>query len=117
MMRLRTVVAVLVIACAAPGCSRRRSNSTLVNDGSDIFTTDSFPGAPVQDHNVADDQRAMSNSGDTAFGLRVFVNGSRGQVIAVYSDLDGHIYAHHYDGETWTPPVSLSALDYVPLFN
>lgn len=109
------VLALCVIVTA--GCKRRRSKgSTTINQGSDIFTTDSFPGAPVQDGNVSDDKRAFSNAdSDFNFNLRVTMNGDRGTAMATYEIDEGgtqnQIFAHYFDGSTWTPPVQLSALD------
>ncbi|MCC6740096.1 MAG: hypothetical protein IT452_13700, partial [Planctomycetia bacterium] len=49
---------------ATAGCRRKRSRGTTINNTSGVFTTDNFPGASVQDNNVADDKRAFSASTD-----------------------------------------------------
>lgn len=110
----RTMLACCLIAVLlSAGCRRKReSHTTVVNESQDIFTTDEFPGASVQDGNVADDQRAFSNSGENhaANSIRCTPNGSTGKMMVTYRT-DSTLYAHYYDGETWTPPVSLGALD------
>ncbi|MBI2919511.1 MAG: hypothetical protein HYY18_00335 [Planctomycetes bacterium] len=116
------VIALCVIVTA--GCRRKRSGSTTIT-GSDIFTTDSFPGGDVQDNNVADDKRAMSMSGQDFVGgsLKVTMNGDRGTGMATYTTTngfggssDGGLYAHYFDGATFTPPVNLRAIDSVGVF-
>ena len=111
------VLALCVIVTA--GCKRRRSKgSTTINQGSDIFTTDNFPGAPVQDGNVGDDKRGFSQSGlNWNNDLRCTHNGDRGTVMVTYTaddeafSGDGGLFAHYYDGSVWTPPVALRAID------
>jgi hypothetical protein len=105
-------------ALATAGCKRKKSNHTTIISGSDIFTTDNFPGAGVQTNNVADDQRAMSTSGQNFGGnLQVFWNGSRGQAIVSYrgnsgsSSSGGGAVVHYFNGETFTPPVGLRCID------
>jgi hypothetical protein len=103
---------VALAAFAATGCKRDGDDTTNVF-GSDIFTTDNYPGDSVQDGNVADDQRAMSVSGqDFSGGLRYFANGDRCQAIVTYQVSSGQLYAHYYDGQ-WSPPVALRAVDAV----
>ncbi|MCE9582912.1 MAG: hypothetical protein K8T20_10490 [Planctomycetes bacterium] len=112
----RFVTIALVIglcALAVTGCHRRSSKGSTTINKSDIFTTDEFPGAPVQAGNVADDQRAMSVSGSDVIpgSVRCVANGDRGTMIATYQVTGGRLYAHYYDGSGWTPPRALSALD------
>jgi hypothetical protein len=118
--RSSLVLAILVICVlATAGCRRRRSsNSTTIVNGADIFTTDTFPGAPVQTHNVADDLRGWSPSGlDVAIGsLRVTPNGDRGTMMATYQANSNTgttvlFFGQYYDGSVWTPPVALYAPD------
>lgn len=111
-------VAVLSVCVAFFAGCRRRSSSHGRTTDDDIFTTDDFPGSSVQDGNVADDLRAFSPSGiDINPGsLTVTTNGDRGTAMATYSGtgVSGggtFLYAQHFDGETWTPPVQLEALD------
>ncbi len=111
--QVRATLVLLLIACVvstAAGCRRRKSRDSVVNRA-DIFTTDEFPGAPVQNGNTADDQRAMSPSSlNFNDEIKVTFNGERGTAMVTYQ-AEGVIYAHYFDGETWTPPVSLGALD------
>ncbi|NUN49929.1 MAG: hypothetical protein HUU15_13970, partial [Candidatus Brocadiae bacterium] len=59
-----TVALVLGLSLlAVTGCRKKGSRRTTNISGADIFTTDTFPGAEVQDGNVADDKRAFSPSG------------------------------------------------------
>ncbi len=112
--------ALVVLAVVFAGC-RRRSHHATANRDDDIFTTDDFPGAPVQDGNIADDGRAMSPAAEDYSQLGCFFNGSRGTAILLFftdPTVPGdppHLYATHYDGETWTPPVSLAAADGTPV--
>jgi hypothetical protein len=112
----KLVLAVLAVTLlvAAGGCRKKRGSTTYVS-GEGIFTTDDFPGGAVQDHNVADDARAMSPSGQSvAAPPRFQQNGRRGAAIVVYDLGASGLYAQHFDGETWTPPVSLGANDMNP---
>lgn len=114
-LRRRGVAALAILLCLtmlATGCRRRRrGGNTTITKSSDIFTTDSFPGSPVQNGNVADDKRAMSNSGETfQDGFKMTFNGDRNAAMVTYNAGDA-FYAHYYDGETWTPPVFLGAID------
>ncbi|MCC6742207.1 MAG: hypothetical protein IT452_24515, partial [Planctomycetia bacterium] len=111
--RLLCALTLLVLLCGlGSGCRGKRSRTTTVVQGGGVFTTDEFPGDPVQNGNVADDLRAMSPSGDAYNGqLRVVHNGDRGDAIVVYRGATGFAYAHHFDGESWTPPVQLVAVD------
>jgi len=105
---LALVLGLCVLATA--GCRRKSSKGTTINT-SGIFTTDTFPGAPVQDGNVSDDKRAMSNSGeDYNNDILCTANGDRGTMMLTYTTDQG-LYAHYYDGSTWTPPVALRAAD------
>src|SRR5687768_8032154 len=108
------VVFVLAIVTVTAGCRRRSGSRTTINQGgADIFTTDEFPGDSVQNGNVADDERAMSVSGDdfSTDSLKCTMNGSRGSAMITYNTDDDGTWAQHYDGSTWTAPVSLRALD------
>ncbi|MCE9582524.1 MAG: hypothetical protein K8T20_08535 [Planctomycetes bacterium] len=117
---LTLALVVGLCALAAAGCSRRRSKGSTTTTSTDIFTTDEFPGASVQDNNVADDKQAFSVAGaDVSSGLaadlQVIYNGDRCVAIATYTVIvpGGTIrYAHYYDG-SWTPPVALGAFDCV----
>lgn len=117
---VRCWAALLLVAALFAGC-RRRSSHTTVQADDDIFTTDDFPGAPVQAGNVADDGRAMSPAGEDYSQLGCFFNGSRGTVMVLFftePPVPGdpyHLYASHFDGESWTPPVSLAAADGTPV--
>ena len=113
--RFWTIALVLGLCLlATAGCKRKRSGNTFIT-GSDIFTTDEFPGESVQSGNVADDQRAMSVSGEDVSGgsVRVFANGDRGISIVTYRTTGGRLYAHYYNDGWWSPPVALSAVDCV----
>lgn len=114
---LAVVFGLCVLATA--GCRRKSSKKTTIN-GSSIFTTDDFPGAPVQDGNVADDQRALSEAGinvDNTGDIRVFFNGDRDIAMVVYATGSGgsgggdNAMIHYYDG-VFRPGVQLtSAVD------
>lgn len=106
------MVFVLAIVTVTAGCRRRSgSRTTINNSGSDIFTTDAFPGDDVQQNNVADDKRALSPSGDDfSGGLRCTMNGSRGTAMITYQMDDGAV-AQYYDGAQFTPPVALRSTD------
>lgn len=110
-----TLIAVLSIcALFGAGCKRKSSrNTTITNSDDDIFTTDEFPGAPVQNGNVADDGRAMSvSSEDFDDGLEYFADGSSGRGILKYhTNGDDNMYVHYYNGETWTPPIAVRAYE------
>lgn len=115
--RRMTIAIAAVVALAFPcGCRKKKSGNTII-EGNSIFTTDSFPGAPVQNGNVAHDQRAMSPDREAVAGGTCVMNGDRGTAMQVWlSFSDGglppyHAYASYYDGETWTPPVHLAAAD------
>jgi hypothetical protein len=105
-------LAVVLSACvlAAAGCRRKSSDGdTIVSNG--IFTTDNFPGASVQDGNVSDDKRAFSISGDSfSGGLVCTHNGDRGTIMVTYR-VDEQIFAHYFDGSTWTIGVALRHFD------
>jgi len=116
--RLWTIAVVLALCTiVTAGCRRKSSKgNTTINNGSDIFTTDSFPGDSVQSGNVSDDKRAFSNAdSDFNWNLRVTTNGDRGTAMCTYEIDEGgvqnQIFAHYYNGSTWTPPVELSAFD------
>lgn len=105
---LALVLGMCVIATA--GCRRKSKRSTTVNT-SGVFTTDNFPGASVQDNNVADDKRAFSTSTDDySGGLVCTHNGDRGTMMATY-EVDDQVFAHYYDGSAWTPGVVLRHWD------
>ncbi|MCE9581557.1 MAG: hypothetical protein K8T20_03470 [Planctomycetes bacterium] len=104
----------LAVLLFAAGCRHRSGTRTTVETGGGIFTTDNFPGAPVQNGNVADDQRGMSPSGeDYDYIQGCFPNGDRGTALVVFKMLSGQSYVTYYDGESWTPPVILAATDCV----
>lgn len=114
----RFMFCLLVLAVAVSGGCRKKSSHSRTSQDDDIFTTDDFPGAPVQAGNVAADLRAMSNAGETAFGAQCTFDGTRGAAIVTYVGIEAgpggpfyHVYAHYYDGETWTPPIALDAMD------
>ncbi len=105
---LAIVLGLCVLVSA--GCRRKNKRSTTVNT-SGVFTTDDFPGASVQDNNVADDRRAFSSSTDDYDGGLVCThNGDRGTIMVTY-DVDDQIFAHYYDGSAWTPGVALRHWD------
>ncbi|NUN47215.1 MAG: hypothetical protein HUU15_00100 [Candidatus Brocadiae bacterium] len=105
------VALVALVVAGVTGCRKKTKRSTVVQAGG-ISTTDDFPGAPVQNGNVADDQRAMSPSGDACAGqLRVVHNGDRGTAMATYRGASGIAWANYYDGESWTTPIALTASD------
>ena len=119
--RGRCLVVLFAIAVlVATGCRRSRKSSTVFSSDDDIFTTGDFPGAPVQDGNVADDGRAMSPSGEDVKNIRCTINGGRGTAMLTYktdpagSSAPVHIYAHYFDGTRWTPPVVLASADATP---
>lgn len=104
------LVALLCVLVTA-GCKRKSSKSTTVVNDDDIFATDTFPGSDVQSGNVSDDKRAMSNSGeDYSDDITAVHNGDRGTAMITYTT-DSGLYAHYYNGSTWTPPVHLNAVD------
>lgn len=109
------LVAALSVAALA-GCRKRSSGDTIVN-GSDIFTTDDFPGAPVQAGNLAQDQRAMSPDRESVLFTNFTMNGDRGTGMLTWiAGSDGlvppiHLYCSYYDGAEWTPPVHMAAPD------
>ncbi|NUN50220.1 MAG: hypothetical protein HUU15_15515, partial [Candidatus Brocadiae bacterium] len=108
-----TVALVLGLSLlAVTGCRKKGSRRTTNINGADIFTTDKFPGAEVQDGNVADDKRAFSPSGEdfVSGSLQVTQNGTRGTAMATYRTSTSGLWASHFDG-SWTPPVKLQALD------
>lgn len=112
-MNLRhAAIAALAATVLAAGCHRRSHSTTVVHESS-IFTTDDFPGDAVQDHNVADDRRALSPAGldVDASSFRVVRNGDRGSAVATYKLVGSGLVAHYFDGERWTPPVALTAAD------
>jgi len=105
-------LAVVLSACvlAAAGCRRKSSDGNTITNN-EIFTTDDFPGASVQDGNVSDDKRAFSISGDTfSGGLVCTHNGDRGTIMVTYR-VDEQIFAHYFDGSTWTTGVALRHFD------
>jgi len=106
---LAMVLGLCVLATA--GCRRKKSNDTTISNNG-IFTTDNFPGAPVQDNNVSDDKRAFSTHTDDYNGgsLVCTHNGDRGTIMVTY-DVDDMIFAHYYDGSTWTTGVALRNFD------
>ncbi|MCC6737954.1 MAG: hypothetical protein IT452_02825 [Planctomycetia bacterium] len=105
------VAAAAVIASS--GCRKIVRKTIYVRDAG-IFTTDDFPGASVQDGNVADDKRAMSPSNQSFQNMKITFNGDRGTALVTYLTFSvgvPTVYCHHFDGETWTPPVVLEADD------
>lgn len=116
--RYWTLIVVLgLCALATTGCKRKRSGGTTIN-GSPFFNTDSFPGGAVQDNNIADDQRALSEDSTNIQGsIRTYFNGSRDIAMVVYatgSSFTGNgqnATVHYYDG-TFRPGVNiLNAVD------
>ncbi|MCE9583483.1 MAG: hypothetical protein K8T20_13440 [Planctomycetes bacterium] len=116
-MTLAVVLGLCVLATA--GCRRKSSKGTTVNNQTtSIFTTDSFPGEPVQAGNVADDQRALSEAGldvDSQGDIRVFFNGDRDIAMVVYTTgFEGSTgqgtgaMIHYYDG-VFRPGVPLTS--------
>lgn len=113
---LTTVLCLCVLVTA--GCRRKRDSDSF-NSDDDIFTTDDYPGTSVQEGNVADDKRGMSPSAGNPGGFRVAFNGDRCVAMVTYTLNGGSfvggassdLYAHYYDGSTWTPPVGLRAID------
>lgn len=104
-------IALVIPLCvmAVAGCRNKRSRHVTVNNSGGIFTTDDFPGAPVQDGNVADDKRAF-NAGDYTGQIFCTQNGDRGTMMVSYRE-SRTVYSHYYDGERWTPGVALRNSD------
>ncbi|NUN49398.1 MAG: hypothetical protein HUU15_11280 [Candidatus Brocadiae bacterium] len=118
--RHRTWLAVIAVLCAlvASGCKRKTRNRIITLEETrttDFFNSDSFPGSSVQTHNVADDRRAFSvpDESPDMLTLKVTFNGDRGSAIVTYTTLAAStgLYAHYYDGDVFTPPVALRAID------
>ncbi|MCC6740073.1 MAG: hypothetical protein IT452_13585 [Planctomycetia bacterium] len=108
----RALLLLALAALAVAGCRRTRTTHHAGPADDDIFTTDDFPGPPVQDANVADDRRAFSEGGYNG-ALAVVHNGDRGTRIVTYQ-IENATYAHYYDGESWTPGVALRHPDASP---
>lgn len=111
--RLCALLAVALYVSAAQGC-RKTIRKTVIRSEPGIFTTDNFPGAPVQNGNVADDKRAMSPSNQSFQNMKITFNGDRGTALLSYTTASVAAFTtfcQFYDGETWTPPVVLAAVD------
>jgi hypothetical protein len=110
------VLAAALAALTLAGCRQKKDGDTIVS-GNGIFTTDDFPGAPVQDSNLAQDQRAMSPDRESVVAAFTFQNGQSGRALMAWlSASDGgvapfHLYCAYYNGNQWMPPVSLLAED------
>ncbi len=125
-MRRWTIIAAAALSCTAvtlsvPGCS----------DDGDTFITQvvagpsdpgNFPGAPVTDHDVATDTGGLSEPGfawlqfigtapNTVDLIRYFPSGAGNTGILLTIGIAGSnftLFAQHYDGTNFTPPVALA---------
>jgi hypothetical protein len=115
-------LALAALAAAAHGCTKKRSSTVVAPGDDDIFTTDEFPGTPVQDANLAEDARALSPADEIVLRVDVSRNGRDGSAMAVILTSSfgatsvNHIYASHFNGHDWTPAVALSAPDALPQY-
>ncbi len=105
-----------VVLLGSGGCKKGGSGGSS-SKGSDYDLT-AFPGAPVADGDVGDDGKGFSPPGTDmiAGSLRCTPNGDRGTMMVTYGVLSGdppvaNLIAQYYDGESWTPPVTLGATD------
>ncbi len=105
----------VLMALVVAGCRRKPRDRVIVTNinGSGIFTTDDFPGAPVSAGNTADDNRAMSPSNESITGaVKVTYNGDRRSAMVSYTTVAGLstiLYSQYFDGDAWTPPVAMEA--------
>ncbi|MEK7470075.1 MAG: hypothetical protein AAB074_22125 [Planctomycetota bacterium] len=97
------------------GCKRGGGSS---GSGSGSYALTSFPGAPVSDGDVASDGKGLSPPGMSviAGSVRCTPNGDRGTLMVTYGVLSGdppvtNLIGQYFDGEAWTPPVTLGAID------
>jgi hypothetical protein len=100
----RVWLLVLGAAFALGGCSD--DNTTIVQGGATLVGN--FPGTQIIDYLVSDDGRAFNHSGaKITKGIQVFWNGSNGDAIVLYLDGWERLWAHYWNGTTFTPGVEL----------
>lgn len=110
-----TALAAAALLCALAGC--RKGDSDSRGSGGPYELT-AFPGAPVSDGDVSDDGKGASPPGTDMIprSLRCTPNGSRGTMMVTYGVETGDppvasLIGQYFDGESWTPPVTLGAAD------
>ena len=106
MMKIRwhfTLLALCAVTIA--GCPDDR---TVFEGGDGILLVGNFPGDQTIDHFVGDDGRAFNNRGAKINkGLQVFWNCANGDAIVLYIDAFERLWAHHWNGTSFTPAVEL----------
>ncbi len=91
-------------ALALAGCDD--SSTTIVQGGATLIGN--FPGTQIIDYLVSDDGRAFNHSGaKITKGIQVFWNCSNGGAVVLYLDGWERLWAHYWNGTTFTPGVEL----------
>ncbi|KAF0246487.1 MAG: hypothetical protein FD180_668 [Planctomycetota bacterium] len=111
---LSAILAAVLALPAVTGCKKSGDS----DDPATSYDFTEFPGAPVADGDVAGDSKGFSPPGmDVIPGsIRCTPNGDRGTMIVTYGAISGappvaSLFAQYYDGDSWTPPVTLNAID------
>jgi hypothetical protein len=95
---------VLGAAVALGGCSD--DSTTIVQGG--VTLVGNFPATQIIDHLVSDDGRAFNHSGAKINkGIQVFWNCANGAAVVLYLDGWERLWAHYWNGTTFTPGVEL----------
>jgi hypothetical protein len=112
---LAAALAGLLLLPLLAGCKKGGSGS---DSGGGAYSLTDFPGAPVEDGDVASDGKGLSPPGMTVIegSIRCTPNGDRGTMMVTYGVVSGdppvtNLIAQYFDGEDWTPPVTLGAID------
>lgn len=110
-----TALAAAALLCALAGCRKGDSESGSPDSPYELTA---FPGPPVSDGDVGDDGKGASPPGTDMIphSLRCTPNGSRGTMMVTYGVETGDppvrsLIGQYFDGEKWTPPVTLGAAD------
>lgn len=121
----------LLSAAAIAGCGSKSKGSTIINSGGgDLSNQDQVPFSSIAQNNLAIDGNAFSNNGQSFQNLKVVFNnvaivssgstGGDGSAMVVFSTTDNNttgfnnvqrIWASHFDGNGFTPPVELDGED------
>ena len=98
---LSAILIVGLTACGSDGISG--GTVAAVNTG--------FPGGPASAHLLATDGGAFNDlSAIINKGIQVHWNRANGQAIVLYTDQQERLFAHYWNGATFTPAVELKGL-------
>ena len=96
--------ALLLMAGTLTACG-----SDGISGGTVAAANTGFPGTPITDHLTAIDGRAFNDLSAIANkGLQVFWNRANGHAIVMYPDTLERLFAHYWNGTSFTPAVELT---------